>query len=221
VALIRAAGDEAVSIPTDVSREQDCARLVGETVRRHGRLDALVNVAGIYPRAALAETSLALWREILAVNLDGPFVLCREAVPHLIAAGGGSIVNVGSFHGLGGTADLVAYSVSKAGLLGLTRNLAAAFCQQGVRANYLIPGWVLTETELEIRAAEGHDEAWLRAQTDRLPAGRFSTPEDAAFATLYLVSDESALLNGAILNLDGGTAMLPAAARNIAAQLDA
>jgi NAD(P)-dependent dehydrogenase (short-subunit alcohol dehydrogenase family) len=200
----------------DVAREEECVRLVRETVEAHGRLDGLVNVAGIYPRATLAETTLELWREIMAVNLEGPFVLTREAVPHMVAGGGGSIVNIGSFNGLGGVAELAAYSVSKGGLLTLTRNVAATFVREGVRVNYLIPGWVLTDTERAVRGAAGQDEAWLQAQTERMPAGRYSTPEDVALTVLFLISDESLMVNGQIIATDAGSSVLPAARANLA-----
>jgi NAD(P)-dependent dehydrogenase (short-subunit alcohol dehydrogenase family) len=214
VRAIVAAGGEARFIQTDVSREADGVRLVDETVRAYGRLDVLVNNAAIYPRADLAETTIAFWREIMATNLEGPFVLCREAVPRMLASGGGSIVNVGSFNGLGGASNLVAYATAKGGLLTLTRNIAATYARQGIRVNYLIPGWNITETEKVVQAREGHDAAWLAAAETRQPGGRFSVPADAAYAVLWLASDESAFVNGAIINTDGGAAALPNARRD-------
>lgn len=214
VRRIRAAGGDALFVRTDVSREADCVNLVAEAVRRYGRLDVLVNNAAIYPRSNLLETTVDFWNEIMATNLQGPFVLCREAVPPMIRAGGGSIINVGSFNGLGGGANLTAYSVAKGGLLALTRNVAAAYSRDGIRVNYLIPGWVLTDNERVIQAKEGHDHAWLEEHADTQPSGRFSEPEDAAFGILYLASDDSIHVSGTILNTDGGSSMLPNAARN-------
>lgn len=210
---IRAAGGEGMFIQTDVSREADCARVVDQTVETFGRLDVLVNNAAIYPRSTLVETTLEFWREIMATNLDGPFLMCRQAVPHMIQSGGGSIINVGSGNGLCGGANLTAYSVAKGGLLTLTRNIAAAYNRQGIRANYLIPGWVLTDTERVVQAREGHDADWLEANAANLAGGRYSTPEDGAFAILFLASDDSAFVSGTILNTDGGSSMLSAAAR--------
>lgn len=218
VAAIRAAEGEARFIATDLRVEADCQNLVASAVEEYGGLDVLVNVAGIYPRARLEETSVAFWNEIMAVNLAGPFLLCREAVPHMVRGGGGSIVNFGSFNGLGGGSNLFAYSVSKGGLLTLTRNIAAAYAHAGIRANYLIPGWVITDTERVVQAKEGHDEAWLANVETRQPTGRFSTPEDAAFAVLYLASDDSIQVNGTILNVDGGSSMLPNLPRNFDAR---
>ena len=209
VSHIRAAGGEGRFIQTDVSREADCIRLVAQTVEIYGRLDALVNDAAIYPRATLPETTLAFWREIQSTNIEGPFVLCREAMPYLIRAGGGSIVNVGSVNGLAGGASLLAYSVSKGALLTLTKNLAAAYSHDFVRSNYLIPGWILTDQERIIQAKDGHDAAWLDNVAPNLPMGRFSTPEDSAYTTLFLVSDEGWHINGAIINCDGGMATVP------------
>jgi NAD(P)-dependent dehydrogenase (short-subunit alcohol dehydrogenase family) len=204
VAAIRAAGGEATFIQTDVSREADCIRLVHDAVQTYGRLDVLINNAAIYPRSTLAETTVAFWREIMATNLEGPFVLCREAVPHMLEGGGGSIVNVGSANGFGGAPNLVAYSVAKGGLLTLTRSVAGAYASDNIRANYLNPGWNITDTEIVIQAKEGHDAAWLADVEDRLPGGRFSVPADAAHAMLWLASDESIFINGEIISTDGG-----------------
>ncbi|MBM4417333.1 MAG: SDR family oxidoreductase [Chloroflexi bacterium] len=213
VRLIASDGGEAVFVATDVGREESCIALVGETVRRFGRVDILVNNAAIYPRGTLVGTTIPFWREIMAVNLEGPFVLCREIVPLMVRHGGGSIVNVGSLNGLAGAANLTAYSVSKGGLLTLTRNVAAAHTRDGVRANYLVPGWNITETEKVVQAQEGHDAAWLAENERRQAGGRYSVPADAAYAILWLASDESIFVNGAIINTDGGAATLLSAPR--------
>src|SRR4051794_24613581 len=210
------AGGEAVFVRTDVSREEDCIALVAEAVRRYGRLDVLVNNAAIYPRATLLETTVALWREILATNLESAFVLCRETVPHMIAGGGGSIINVGSGNARGGAANLTPYSVSKGGLWTLTRNIAGAFIGDNIRANYLNPGWNHTETEKRVQALEGHDEDWLATAAASAPAGRVSDPSDAAYAILWLASDESSFVNGQDISTDGGA---PGGARRVRPQV--
>lgn len=212
VAAVRAAGGDAQFVQTDVSVEADCVRLVRDTLQAYGRLDVLINNAAVYPRATLAETTIDFFRQIIASNLEGPLVLCREAVPHMLAVGGGSIINVGSANGFGGAPNLVAYSVAKGGLLTLTRNIAGAFGGDNIRANYLNPGWNITETEKVVQAREGHDAAWLAEVESHLPGGRFSVPADAAHAMLWLASDESIFINGAIINTDGG-GMLPNARR--------
>jgi NAD(P)-dependent dehydrogenase (short-subunit alcohol dehydrogenase family) len=204
VRRIRDAGGEGLFIRTDVSREDECVNLVAETVRRFGRLNVLVNNAAIYPRATLTETTIPFWREIMATNLEGPFVLCREAVPRMIEAGGGSIINIGSGNARAGAPNLTAYSVSKGGILTLTRNVAAAYVNQNIRANYIDPGWNITETEKVIQAKEGHDEAWIKAATARAAGGRASDPSDAAYTILWLASDESIFVNGAVIEIGGG-----------------
>lgn len=212
VRLIAAVGGEAIFVRTDVGREEECVALVAETVRHFGRLDVLVNNAAIYPRATLQETTVAVWRQIMAINLEGPLVLCREAVPHMIAGGGGSIINVGSGNAKGGAPNLTPYSVSKGGLWTLTRNVALAFIGDNVRANYLNPGWNHTETEKRVQALEGHDEAWLATAAANSPAGRVSDPSDAAYAILWLASDESSFVNGQDISTD---AAVPGGARRV------
>ena len=204
VQRITEAGGEALFIRADVGREEDCVALVAATIRRFGRLDVLVNNAAIYPRATLLETTIDIWRQIMATNLEGPLVLCREAVPHMIAGGGGSIINVGSGNAKGGAANLTPYSISKGGLWTLTRNIAAAFIGDNVRTNHLNPGWNITETEKRVQALEGHDEAWLAAAAASSPAGRTSDPSDAAYAILWLASDESSFVNGQDISTDAG-----------------
>ena len=213
VRLIEQAGGEAAFVRTDVGREDDCVALVAETVRHYGRLDVLVNNAAIYPRSTLAETTIPFWREIMAINVEGPLVLCRESVPHMSAGGGGSIINVGSGNARGGAPNLTAYSISKGALWTLTRNVAAAFISENIRANYLNPGWNHTATEKRIHALEGHDEAWLAEAAARSPAGRSADPSDAAYAILWLASSESIYVNGQVIGTDGGGSLGGAARR--------
>lgn len=200
---MRAGGGEAHFVPADITREEDCAALMDAAVRRYGRLDALVNNAGYFPRATLEETTSALWDEVHAVNLKGAFFCCKYAVPALRRAGGGSIVNIGSANAYVGAPNLFAYSVAKGGLITLTRNLANALAPDRIRVNFVNPGWVITETEIEIQAREGHDAAWLAAAAARMPLGRHQVPEDAAYAVLYLVSEEASQVSGEQLGVDG------------------
>jgi NAD(P)-dependent dehydrogenase (short-subunit alcohol dehydrogenase family) len=193
----------------DVTVEDRCAALMDAAVGRYGRLDALVNNAGWFPRATLEETTTDLWDRIHAVNLRGVFYCCKHAVPHMRAAGGGSICNIGSVNGIQGLPNLVAYSAAKGGVLTLTRTLAGALTPDRIRVNYLIPGWVVSEGEIAVRAAGGMSEEDLRSSGAGLPLGRHQTPQDAAYATLYLLSDEASQVTGAILNVDAGSSMLP------------
>ena len=202
-----AAGGAALFRPTDVTREADCAAAVRAAVERFGRLDVLVNNAGIFPRATLEETTEALWERIMATNRRGAFFMCRNAVPELRRAGGGSIVNLGSTNAYCGLPNLFAYSVSKGGLLTLTRNLARALAPDRIRVNFLNPGWVISEGEVVVQAQEGHDAAWLQAMGRRQPLGRHQVPDDAAAAAVFLASDEAAQVTGVELSCDAGRSM--------------
>lgn len=200
---IREAGGEAYFVATDVSREEECRQLVEAAVARYDRVDALVNNAGIFPRATLDETTEELWDLIFDVNLKGAFFCCKYAVPEMRKAGGGAIVNIGSANAYVGGANLFAYSISKGGMITMTRNLANALSHDRIRVNFVNPGWVITEMEIEIQAKEGHDPTWIEEAAGRMPLGRHQIPEDAAYAVLYLISDEATQVSGEQLGVDG------------------
>lgn len=208
-AAIREAGGEAIFQKVDVMEEKDCIALIEIAVRRYGRLDVLVNNAGWYPRASLEETSSDLWDRILALNLRGAFFCCKYAVPRMREVGGGSIINIGSLNGIQGHANLVAYASAKGGLLALTRTLAGAYAAEKIRVNYLIPGWVLSEGELALQQSLGISEEELMREGKTLPFGRHQTPEDTAYAVIYLASDESTQITGSIFHIDAGASTLP------------
>jgi NAD(P)-dependent dehydrogenase (short-subunit alcohol dehydrogenase family) len=193
----------------NVTIEGDCVRLMDEAAGTTGRIDGLVNNAGWYPRATLEETTTEFWDEIQAVNLRGPFYCCKFVAPYMRNAGGGSIVNVGSLNGIQGLPNLVAYAAAKGGLLSLTRTLAGALAMDRIRVNYLIPGWVLTEGELALHARGGLSRAALEKKGESLALGRHQTPDDAAYAALYLLSDEAMQVTGTVLNVDAGASTLP------------
>ena len=130
-------------------------------------------------------------------------------MPHLRAAGGGSILNVGSVNGLQGLPNLVAYAAAKGGLLTLTRTLAGALAKDRIRVNYLIPGWVLTEGEIALHAKQGVTLEALRKKGESLARGRHQSVEDSAYASVFLLSDEAAQITGTILNVDAGGSSLP------------
>lgn len=206
---IRRAGGVAVFYQTDVVREDQCAALLESAVTTFGRLDVLVNNVGWFPRATLEETTTELWEQVLTVNLRSAFYCCKYAVPHLGAGGGGSIINMGSTNGIQGLPNLVAYSAAKGGLLSLTRTLAGAYARERIRVNYVIPGWILTESEIALQKSRGVSDDELRRGGQALPLGRHQTVEDVAYAVLYLASDESAQVTGTVLHVDAGMAALP------------
>jgi NAD(P)-dependent dehydrogenase (short-subunit alcohol dehydrogenase family) len=208
VRLIREAGGEAAFCRTDVSQVSDCERAVNFAVEKFGRLNVLVNNAALFPRATLPETTEELFDQLMGVNLKGPLFLCQFAVPIMQKQGKGSIINIGSIHGYGGAGMLLVYAMTKGGLLTMTKNLAMTYARNHVRVNYVIPGWVISEGEIRIQAQfHGRSVEDLAEISQRLPMGRHSKPEDAAYAVLYLASDESSMVTGCVINTDGGNSV--------------
>ena len=202
-------GGQALFHLTDLTDESQCAALVGAAVSEFGKLNGLVNNAGWFPRARLEETTTELWEKVMQVNLRSAFYVTKFAVPRMRDAKGGSIVNMGSINGIQGLPNLVAYAAAKGGLLSMTRTLAGALAPDRIRVNFIIPGWIATEGELKIQKGEGRGVEDLEKAGKRLPLGRMQTVEDAAYAAIYLLSDESAQVTAAVLNVDAGGSMLP------------
>jgi NAD(P)-dependent dehydrogenase (short-subunit alcohol dehydrogenase family) len=195
-------GNGALSIPGDVADEDAVRGMVEAVVGRFGRVDVLVNNAGISLISPAEETSLSAWHHVLNVNLTGPFLMSREFGKAMLEQGSGSIVNVSSVAGLLGIADRAAYNASKHGLVGLTRTLAAEWGGRGVRVNAVCPAWVKTEMDLEDQAGGGYTDEDI---VGRVPMGRFAKPEDVARAVAFLADPgQSAFVNGHTLTVDGG-----------------
>ena len=195
-------GADALSVPGDVSDEGSVRGMVEAVIGWSGRVDVLVNNAGISLISPLEETTLADWRRVIEVNLTGPFLMCREFGREMLERGSGSIVNISSVAGLLGVADRAAYNASKHGLVGLTRTLAAEWGGRGVRVNAVCPGWVKTEMDQEDQASDGYTDEDIEG---RVPMGRFATPEDVARAVAFLADPEqSTFVNGHTLSVDGG-----------------
>ncbi|MCS7054647.1 MAG: SDR family oxidoreductase [Thermoflexales bacterium] len=207
-ARIRDAGGEALFQYADVTVEADCAALAQAAAEHFGRLDGLVNNVGWFPRATLEETTTELWEAIMNVNVRSAFYCCKYVIPIMQRGGGGSIVNIGSIHGLQASSNLIAYGAAKGALLNLTRTLAGAYGADRIRCNYLIPGWVMSEGEIALAKSRGVDVNELRAQGAQLLFGRHQTPQDAAYAVVYLISDESSQVTGSIFHIDAGMSTL-------------
>ena len=214
-ALARDTGASAA--PLDVVDDGAVRALVDGILRAHGRLDILVNAAGIIQEDDGATIDDAVWQKILDVNLGGAMRVCRAALPAMQRQRGGVIVNVASVAAFNGSAGMASYAASKAGLVALTRTIANRYGAEGIRANCLAPGWVRTPmSEMEMRdagAARGIGvEAAFDALTDRIALRRIGTVEEMAACALFLASDDAAFVTGAVLVADGG-ARTPASAR--------
>ena len=190
-------------VACDVHLEDDCRRAVDATSEAFGRLDVLVNNAGvIYRGRDVMLTTIEEWENTFAVNVRGAFLMSKYALPEIIRAGGGCIVNVASYFGLVGGTGLAAYCASKGALVQLTRAMALDHASEGVRVNCVCPGSV--QTPMINRAwteyGDGAPEAWAAKH----PLGRIAQPEEVAQAILYLASSASSFVTGAALPIDGG-----------------
>jgi 3-oxoacyl-[acyl-carrier protein] reductase len=197
---IHAAGGNAADFALDVSDGAAALQVVAEVVARFGRLDVLVNNAGVsLPTAIDAAGFEACWERTLAVNLTGQAHLIRACLPHLRAHGAGRIVNVASTEALGATAGLSPYTASKHGVVGLTRALAVELGASGVTVNCICPGPVHTGMTALIP-----DEAKRKFARRRVPVRRYGDPEEVAHMTLSLALPAASFVNGAVLVVDGG-----------------
>jgi NAD(P)-dependent dehydrogenase (short-subunit alcohol dehydrogenase family) len=204
VAAIAGEGGRARFVATDVTRAAACARLVEATVAEFGRLDVMVNNAGVGSLAPIAELEEAEWDRILAVDLKGVFLGARYAFPALVSSGGGVILNMASVAGLVAAPGFGAYGAAKAGVIHLTRVLALEGAPHGIRANALCPTWTETPMVRSYLAADPQPQAARLRLEESIPLGRLAAPEDVACAALYLASDEAAFITGVILEVDGG-----------------
>lgn len=184
----------------DVSKREDIQKLVAATTERFGAVHILVNNAGILLPGGAEAVTEDDWDQTFNVNVRGLWLLSREVLPHLRAAGGGSIVNIGSVLSLVAARNRVAYAASKGAVLAMTRAMALDHAPEKIRVNCICPG--IVETEMVARFSM--DEAARRQRIAMHPMGRFGQPEDIAQAAVFLASDESAWLTGAAFPVDGG-----------------
>jgi NAD(P)-dependent dehydrogenase (short-subunit alcohol dehydrogenase family) len=194
----------AVFLRANVADEAAASRVVAETLAAFGRLNALVNSAGIQRYGDLEATSVELWREVLDVNLTGAFLMSRACVPHFRAAGGGAIVNVGSVQSRVAQRGAAAYVTSKHALLGLTRATAVDYAAEGIRCNCVCPGTVDTPMFRATAALDPEPESVVAACERMHPAGRIAEPREVAEAILFLLGDAASFITGAEVDVDGG-----------------
>lgn len=184
----------------DVTSPQACSQAVADCIAAFGRLDVLVNVAGFHQMRHTVSMTDAEWERDLAVNLNGPFFLCRAALPHLLETGG-NIVNVSSIAGVEGEVYSAGYCAAKHGIIGLTRALAVEFTKEKVRVNAVCPGGMPTAQTTEFSAPDGAD--WDLIMRIASPRG-FMETEDVAKVIAFLASDDAAAIHGAVYRVDNG-----------------
>jgi len=201
-AAIRDAGGEALALEQDVTDEARWQEVIKETTAAFGKLDVLVNNAGIAVLAPIEQLSLAQWNKQIEVNLTSVFLGCKAAIPALRAAGGGSIVNLSSVAGLVGLPTCSAYGASKGGVRIMSKSLAVELGKDNIRCNSVHPGVIWTN--MQAAATGAQDPAGVDAGVSRIPLGRVGKAEDIAHCVLYLASDESNYVTGTEMTVDAG-----------------
>jgi len=203
--LARAVAAETSGTSTigDVSDSSFCDRVVGDTVSRHGRLDALVNAAGVIVRACGKDTTDEQWARIMGVNVNGTFFMCRAALRVMKPAGRGAIVNFGSIWGDLGAAGVAAYCASKGAVHNLTRALAMDHAADGIRVNAVCPGEVNTPM-LQSERAEAVTDELLARIASTVPMGRLADPDEIARVVCFLISDDASYMTGSMVSVDAG-----------------
>lgn len=197
---MRSAGLSVSAMQGDISNEAFLVALAKRVEDEHGGCSVLVNNAGISCIQPAETMSAAEWRQVLSINLEGPFILSREVGRAMLARGKGAIVNVASVAGLSGIVHRAAYNASKHGLIGLTRTLAAEWGGRGIRVNAVCPGWIKTGMDVKDQGSGAYTSADI---VDRVPMARFASPADVAEA-IYFLGAGGSFVNGVCLPVDGG-----------------
>lgn len=198
-------GGQGIFFQCDVSKSSEIKKVIDHTVDHYGRLDVIYNNAGIAPAGNVVDTSEEIWDSVMSVNLKGPFLGCKYAIPHMVKRGGGSIINTASVNGLFALPNETAYDASKAAVILLTKAIALDFGSKNIRANCICPG--ITETPLFYKVANlSGDVKKYIAESAKMNYAfqRLIKPEEVANVALFLASDESSGVTGAAYTVDGG-----------------
>ncbi len=201
-AVVAELGDRAALHVDDIADPEAPARIVAAATKAFGKLDALVNNAASVQRSNLETTDAAFFDQMIATNLRAPLLMIKAAVEHLKKTEG-CVLNIGSVNGYCGEANLLAYSISKGGLITLSRNLADALGRHRVRVNHFNVGWVLTPNEYHVKIADGLPADWpQRVPRSKAPSGQLMKPEEIAAAAVYWLGDESRPISGTVLEIE-------------------
>jgi NAD(P)-dependent dehydrogenase (short-subunit alcohol dehydrogenase family) len=208
----------------DVSKEEDVKRMVDTTVKFGGKLDVLVNNAAINHPVPIVELDLKMWQEVMGVNLTGPFLLIKATIPHMLKGGGGSIINIASLGGMRCLPSHPVYCSSKAGLIMLSQQVALDYGRHNIRCNAVCPGGVKTEMTRKDFGQFGkmlniEPDTFLNQIASEIPLHRFAESPEIGGLCSYLASDDSSFMTGAVITIDGGTAIVDVVGASITAAL--
>jgi len=204
--LINEEGGDCIVFKADVSKSTDCKSMIENCIQNFGRIDILHNNVGISSRAGIDGTSEEQWDKVMNINLKSMFLTCKNTLPYMEKQGSGVIVNIATIHVIRVPSPAIAYAVSKAGVVALTREIAIQYAAKGIRANVILPGLMKTpivESMAKSSSSEDLEELWRRRDA-RCPTGKQGDAWDTAYAALFLASDEAKYITGTTLVVDGG-----------------
>ncbi|WP_421853521.1 SDR family oxidoreductase [Oricola sp.] len=201
--ISKATGTDVRFVQADLGRVADCEAVMAEASRDFGTIDMLVNAAATTARGGILDTTPELFDEIFALNTRAPFLLMQSAIRTMLRDGiEGSILNIASMSAHGGQSFLTPYSASKAALVSMTRNVAWSVIAKRIRVNALNIGWMESDQEKALHAAQGHDEDWFRERSAELPFGRLLQPDEVARVAAFILSSDSGMMTGSIVDFD-------------------
>ena len=199
----KASGVQAEIFKADLSSKTQCEKMADFAFKKFGRIDILINNAGIWKYAPIDKMSQTQLKETLRVNLEGVFYLTAKVVPFMKKQGGGNIINISSTAGQRGEANHSHYAASKGAVISLTKSLSTELAQYNIRVNCVAPGWV--DTDMSHRSLIGKDRKWI---LDQIPLGRAAQPEEIAGAILFLATDLATFITGEVINVNGGAVLI-------------
>jgi NAD(P)-dependent dehydrogenase (short-subunit alcohol dehydrogenase family) len=203
--MVRELGPPALGVSADVANAADIARVAKEALRAFGRIDVLFNNAGIMPHGELLDFAEQTWDDVMNINVKGMFLLCKAVIPHMLAQGGGSIINTASVMATLTEPGYEAYTSSKAAVIGLSKAIAVSYAERGIRCNALCPGWVDTPMNMKLAEELGGLDKLTPIIRQQQPQARMASTREVANCVLFLASDDSSAVTGSALYVDGAS----------------